>query len=754
MNQLEGKKGISTYSCWASRAFTAFCIALCFSLTLTFFGPLKIYLGNVAEFSFEISYFIPMLLKMFLYLFIPIFLLLLALGEKFKGRGIAIVGMLAILLWLQGNIMVWDYGLLDGRYIDWNEKWYLGILDISIWVGLICLAFFKSHKISKQMRFLSILLILVQLGLLIIEYHKAPNITRIYKIDHTNKFVFSKTKNAILLVVDAFESPVFQKLMNDHPGFEKSFQGFTYFPNTLGGFNNTYQALPLLFTGKYYNNTQTLPDYYRNAFLSDSSLPKNLKDNGFYVQLFPIAPRYIHMSPLIASNIKMARNKKYFYGTDMEIFDFTLFRCVPHYLKSTIIFGDAGLLEEKIPGFTCTAQKSQKTNFKNFKKRSLKNIRDLRFINEMLNSTQGSAPLPTFKYYHMFGLHPPFIMDENHEYTTMKNTLESTLRVATGILKYLELFLSRLKQEGLYDNSLIVICGDHGLKVPGINVVELGGQKVDVAIQRGRAFPLLLIKPIGAKGELKLSMAPVSMQDIPKTILSELGLSSSGLPGESAFSIPNDAERKRKYYNFSFKPEGDGFLPPLIEFVVKDFCWLPSSWNKPNRILEPRMTNMEYFSQLMYDGIKGRKFFGTPIFYGRANNTPMLRKTREGFILIEFWKHNPKRGDYVGVKFPIQIKNSKGNTLTLEIYDGFNKNKPGICKQYILINGKEIYSNDIGVGDSTGWHQVSYLFPEVSVPTELKIEMKFQGDPSNQWEKTNWADTFISGICIRNLSIK
>ena len=115
------------------------------------------------------------------------------------------------------------------------------------------------------------------------------------------------------------------------------------------------------------------------------------------------------MSPLIASNIKVATGKKNFYGTDMEIFDLTLFRFVPHYLKRFITLGDTGLLENEILGLKAAAEKPEKMNSGKFKKSSLKNIRDIRFIDEMLNSTQASASNPMFKYYHLKGLHPPFI---------------------------------------------------------------------------------------------------------------------------------------------------------------------------------------------------------------------------------------------------------------------------------------------------------------------------------------------------------
>ncbi|NIO41950.1 MAG: hypothetical protein GTO41_18345, partial [Burkholderiales bacterium] len=48
-------------------------------------------------------------------------------------RYFAVLAGLAVLVWLQGNILVWDYGVLDGRNIDWISGAWRGVLDIAIW---------------------------------------------------------------------------------------------------------------------------------------------------------------------------------------------------------------------------------------------------------------------------------------------------------------------------------------------------------------------------------------------------------------------------------------------------------------------------------------------------------------------------------------------------------------------------------------------------------------------------------------------
>ena len=72
-------------------------------------------------------------------------------SEKLLGMLLAA----AVLLWLQGNILVWNYGLLDGHDIQWSQKIYLGLIDTPLWILLLLLAFVYSPVIKKFARPLS-----------------------------------------------------------------------------------------------------------------------------------------------------------------------------------------------------------------------------------------------------------------------------------------------------------------------------------------------------------------------------------------------------------------------------------------------------------------------------------------------------------------------------------------------------------------------------------------------------------------------
>ena len=102
-------------------------------LTICVFTPLVIYAGNSGEFAASYFDFLRAILP-YAALIAGGFALLGALlnGVPYR-RCLAVVAALGLLIWLQGHILVWDYGVLDGRDIDWFADAWRGVLDLAIW---------------------------------------------------------------------------------------------------------------------------------------------------------------------------------------------------------------------------------------------------------------------------------------------------------------------------------------------------------------------------------------------------------------------------------------------------------------------------------------------------------------------------------------------------------------------------------------------------------------------------------------------
>ena len=101
---------------------------LMFSVLL--YLPAAIYLSNLNEFSLR--------LNDLSWIFLPAWVLsvtcgvglVLLLPRAARSHVVSLTFALGLLLWLQGGVLVWQYGPLDGSDIPWESYWQYGIRGI------------------------------------------------------------------------------------------------------------------------------------------------------------------------------------------------------------------------------------------------------------------------------------------------------------------------------------------------------------------------------------------------------------------------------------------------------------------------------------------------------------------------------------------------------------------------------------------------------------------------------------------------
>ncbi|MDG3004780.1 sulfatase [Paludisphaera mucosa] len=97
-----------------------------------------------------------------------------------------------------------------------------------------------------------------------------------------------------------------------------------------------------------------------------------------------------------------------------------------------------------------------------------------------------------------------------------------------------ELF-DELERRGALDDTLVILTSDHG---EGLGEHDLIGHGRSLYDQETRV-PLLVFLPHGARGGQSIG-APVSLRDVPATVLDVLGLDPSAFPGASLARRPSD----------------------------------------------------------------------------------------------------------------------------------------------------------------------------------------------------------------------
>jgi len=532
------------------------------------------------------------------------------LKDSIHKKAISLLLGLAFLLWLQGNILVWDYGPLDGRDINWSARIFNGLLDSTIWIAILIISYRilpYSSRITRQVSIAFVIIQVISLSITVVQSPKVSSSSNTLLQDEQSIYGFSPHRNVIILVLDSFQGDIFQEIIGESPRYRSILDGFTYYRNAVGGYPYTTAAVPLILTGLYYDNSTPLDDFVKDAF-SMNSVPKILKDNGYQVDLIggkriyadeKIVSNSIHPIELLNQNIRRKEAAL--------LIDQALFRYSPHFAKKYVYNNQTWLLNrldwrgDGLLDFPASAHRDS-----------------IVLINRMVKMATAANDSETFKYIHVAIPHGPILVNERLEYEKMKSTRVNYKKQAKGSLQLVKIFLESLKESNIYDNSMILILADHGYGLK----IEMKGTAYQDNSQIGwplierikaKAIPLFLVKPLEARGELKISDAPVAHCDVAKTILTELGLETE-VPGVSVFEIKENDARTRRYMDHEWGKEAnlDSHMPPMREYVVSGLSWLNDSW---------RPTHILYTKEGVRDSSLGVYDYGSTIKFGRSGNS-------------------------------------------------------------------------------------------------------------------------------------
>ena len=553
-----------------------------FVFNIFVFGPYIIYQGNTDEFAASL----PSILGSFLWPALLLLLVLSLIGLLLSGKThqlyISIVFMIGVLVWLQGNFLVWKYGLLNGQAIDWSKNAWRGWTDGTLWVGLLilaCLFFRNVHKISTVA---SIALTGVVLVSLFFTSLQQPGIwtpqekSALSALPPEEIFEFSSQQNIIQFILDGFQSDIFEEIMaEDFDRYSTSLQGFTFFREAMGSFPTTYMAVPAFLSGRIYKNHVPM-----RRFVNDVNRGKTifnvLYDSGYETDLvcdglFRKGARYSNYCRIV---IPYGGGKEENLKSESTLMiDLVLFRHAPHFLKKFIHHDERWLFQRLF------STKNKRLNIRYFSHQA--------FLDDLIEHLSVKRNIPVYKYFHLMTTHFPIVVNKDCEYAeNMPATAENTRVQAKCCLDNFIRFLDELKKKGIYDSSLIILQADHGhgqeIKMtngdsPGDKEESINERKLSEIA--GSALALMAIKPPQSKGNLQTSRAQVSLTDIPATIGYFFNLNEK-FDGRSVFEVDPDEVRERRFYFHEWQHEHwqSTYLPRLDEFVINGSVFDRNSW--------------------------------------------------------------------------------------------------------------------------------------------------------------------------------
>jgi len=96
------------------------------------FPAITLYLGNADRFAMPLFPALVLVLLASLMLLLVAFVVLRRLDPpRQRSAGVIFAG-LSLLVWVQSSFLVWHYGALDGRPINWRDYQVVSIVDIAV----------------------------------------------------------------------------------------------------------------------------------------------------------------------------------------------------------------------------------------------------------------------------------------------------------------------------------------------------------------------------------------------------------------------------------------------------------------------------------------------------------------------------------------------------------------------------------------------------------------------------------------------
>lgn len=518
-----------------SRGATAAIVAA-LVLPVCFAGPLRVFLRNASDFPVPASTVAGAALLVSAVAFVPLYLA----ARLWPRVMVPLLAWLAIVAFAESSIFLALAGHrpFDGQPIEWATWRTLSIVELATAAAVALAVFWWRGRLRVWHSVAVAILAWSAIGLGAAAWDRrevfrshAGSLSHAY-FDQFHRL--SPTRNVIHVVADTMQGSLVRDIIQSDAGrYEMLLDGFTLFADAMGHYPSTFASVPYYMTGRAPagpdGDVPSVPftwDYVRQT-LADHSVVGALAARGYRTFGYQVSPLYCsgkysacQAGPVFDGRALEESGR---YASLRQIADVALFQTSPLVLRQRIY--DNG------DWFLAGGRR---------RPRAYSGILDV-FLERISND----ASAPTYNYFHLAGGHGPLRFDEACNYIGVQPlTPANQRRQVTCALRQVERLLHALRELGVYDQTMIVVHGDHG--TPEMPHQTTGAARAMVpAYVIGSASTMLLVKPIGARGRMRVSQAPAAIGDIPATLSDALGLGVE-FPGVSLLRL-DTSPRTREF---------------------------------------------------------------------------------------------------------------------------------------------------------------------------------------------------------------
>jgi hypothetical protein len=639
---------------WFRRNSQQMLLSLAFSLLIFWQMPFSVFKKNFLELSFSANQVLQSNLSYSLLCFVICFALfaLVCKLQKLKQGLESLFWFMIILFWLEGNILSSSTEIFDGRKSTWH-LWSMHNLYDAI-LAIVIAGIMYALRNKKQLQHAAAVVFCITLfadGAL--NYWSLSqvdvNSDRMYMVDNSKDYSFSKDRNIIVMVWDESQSDIFQRVLDRRHDLAEKLKDFNFYTDTTSSFQNTIPSIPMILSGLLYDNSENFSSYMKQTYLSKQSIFYQLKNLGYERHATPLVPRTFLYDPRVADNIiekNMPLYATLFYAS--KIYELSLYAMLPYLLERAVYKDGRWAITESARYFRWkeklnnknTNTKANKSNL-NFYIKPAESDRDYHAMVTMVNQINNSIDKPLFKFIHFLGLHTPFNIDENGHLIDNSMDIQHCEKKVEYKLYLMGVFIDLLKKTGVYDNSMLVFLGDHG---SGRDIASLIMKDPDTGIPqslgiKARANPMLMVKFMNAhQPTIVYNKRRMSLQTLTPFIIDTV----TNQP------IHEPTVRRYTHYNWDRSPVLSEHLDSYQEWVVSGHVRKDLSWSSYH-VHEPGQAH-----ECMFEKFNIREELNTPIILkrdgDRSHKIQLLENKENNLgVLIEF----------VGDAGLVTVKNSK-----------------------------------------------------------------------------------------------
>lgn len=520
----------------------AYILSFVIAFTVFIHEPIMLYASNKADLWFDFMTMLKPILLFFAIALIGLMLFYTIVGklskkEKVYNIILTISFIIFFASYIQGNYLLKDLPKLDGTTIIWKGFLSQNIITIIIWLLIITtyvltikkFSFEKVHSVSSKVA-LAVFIMLLASCLSTMLTTKKMFIKKYPILVTGENFAnFSEDKNFIIFLIDAVDSTKFDNILKTSP-YKDTFKDFTYYPDTISYYMFTRDSIPLILTGIPNHNEDDFYTYYNNAF-DNSKFIDELINRDYGINLYEYELIWTTEKSKAVKNTKKISNKVRFVHFAKCNLKYVAFKYLPYSLKKYA----------HIERMNFNYSKQTENNSEAYSWDNIDNYKMIKNANVTKEKTK------QFKFIHTNGAHVPYNQDEElNRISDKKGTYEKELKAS---IKLVDSYIKLLKDNNLYNNSVIVLMADHGFA---------GGEII------GRQNPILYIKGINEKHDnLKISDKEVSHIDLSNNFIELLN-------DKKSDQIFNDIplNRKRKFIWYRYTKERY-----MIEYIQEGHAW-------------------------------------------------------------------------------------------------------------------------------------------------------------------------------------